>query len=60
MKKKEPTKKETTYQWSEICYKIDPQLSAPEKTYVFDNGNKIFYTPRKRTRADLHGNRKSR
>ena len=53
-------KKETEYQWSELCYKIDPALSDPEKTYVFDNGNKIFYTPRKRIKADPHGNRKGR
>jgi len=53
-------KKETEYQWSELCYKIDPELSAPEKTYVFDNGNKIFYTPRKRIKADLNGNRKGK
>jgi len=49
----------TEYSWSELCYKIDPALSAPEKVYVFDNGNKVFYQARKRINVK-HGNRKSR
>ena len=32
----------TEWQWSELAYKVDPELSAPEKEYVFDNGNRIF------------------
>ena len=42
--------------WSEIAYKIDPELSAPVKQYEFDNGNRIFYKPKKRIK---YGNRKS-
>jgi hypothetical protein len=56
MKKKDGI---TEYSWSELCYKIDPALSAPEKVYVFDNGNKVFYQARKRINVK-HGNRKSR
>ena len=44
------SKKETQYNWFEMCYKIDPELSAPVKQYVFDNGNKIFYKPKKRNK----------
>jgi len=50
------SKKETQFNWSELCYKIDPELSSPVKQYVFNNGNKIFYKPKKRIK---YGNRKS-
>jgi len=48
------TKRETQYSWSDLCYKIDPNLRAPEKAYVFDNGNKVFYKFRRKG----NGNRK--
>jgi len=47
-------KKETKFSWSDLCYKMDPTLRAPEKAYVFDNGNKVFYKFRKKS----NGNRK--
>ena len=47
----------TEWQWSEMAYRIDPELSAPERVYVFDNGNRVFYQPRKRINT-RHGNRK--
>ena len=47
----------TEWQWSELAYKVDPELSAPEKEYIFDNGNRIFYKPRKRINVK-YGNRK--
>jgi len=53
-KKKDGT---TEWQWSELAYRIDPKLSAPEKVYEFDNGNRVFYQPRKRINTK-HGNRK--
>ena len=53
-KKKDGT---TEWQWSELAYRIDPALSAPERTYVFDNGNRVFYQSRKRINTK-HGNRK--
>ena len=54
MKKKDGT---TEYSWSELAYRIDPELSTPEKVYVFDNGNRVFYQSRKRINIK-HGNRK--
>jgi len=53
-KKKDGT---TEWQWAELAYRVDPELSAPEKVYVFDNGNRVFYQPRKRINT-RHGNRK--
>ena len=53
-KKKDGT---TEWQWSELAYRLDPELSAPEKVYEFDNGNRVFYQPRKRINT-RHGNRK--
>tara|TARA_R110002020_G_scaffold5400_1_gene22561 strand:+ start:1094 stop:1252 length:159 start_codon:yes stop_codon:yes gene_type:complete len=50
-------KKERQWNWSEEAYKIDPQLSAPTVQYIFNNGNRIFYKPKKRIK---YGNRKSR
>ena len=47
----------TEWQWSELAYRLDPELSAPEKVYEFDNGNRVFYQPRKRINT-RHGNRK--
>ena len=43
MRKKDGTME---YSWSELVYRIDPELSAPEKVYVFDNGNRVFYQAR--------------
>ncbi len=54
MRKKDGT---TEWQWSELAYRIDPKLSAPEKVYEFDNGNRVFYQSRKRINTK-HGNRK--
>ena len=48
-------KKVSTYNWSELAYKIDPELSAPVATYEFDNGNRIFYKEKKRNK---YGTRK--
>ena len=42
--------KETQYNWSELAYKIDPELSAPVKQYEFDDGRRIFYKPKKRNK----------
>ena len=53
-KKKDGT---TVWQWSELAYKVDPELSAPEKEYIFNNGNRVFYKPRKRINVK-YGNRK--
>ena len=54
-KKKDGT---TEWQWSELAYRIDPELSAPEKMYIFDNGNKVFYQARKRINVKHARNRK--
>ena len=51
------SKKETQFNWSELAYKADPGLHAPVATYKFDNGNRVFYKPKKRIK---YGNRKSR
>ena len=48
-------KKITEYNWRELAYKLDPQLSAPVVTYEFDNGNRVFYKEKKRNK---YGNRK--
>ena len=48
----------TTWQWSELCYRIAPAISAPERVYVFDNGNKVFYKARKRVNVKHARNRK--
>ena len=54
-KKKDGT---TEYSWSELAYRIDPELSAPERVYVFDNGNRVFYQTRKRVNVNHARNRK--
>lgn len=36
--------KETTWSWMDECYKADPSLKYPTPTYIFDNGNRVFYT----------------
>jgi len=41
-------KKDKSFSWSEMCYKIDPSLSNPTPTYIFDNGNKVFYSSDKK------------
>ena len=46
---------ETIYQWKELAYKIDPELTAPVVTYEFDNGNRLFYKEKKRNK---YGTRK--
>jgi|TARA_R100001530_G_scaffold65934_3_gene47201 hypothetical protein len=45
------TKKEKQLSWSEMCYKVDPSLAQPVPTYVFNNGNKVFYSPPKRIKG---------
>jgi len=55
MRKKDGTME---YSWSELVYRIDPELSAPEKVYVFDNGNRVFYQARKRINVKHARNRK--
>jgi len=55
MRKKDGTME---YSWSELVYRIDPELSAPEKVYVFDNGNRVFYQDRKRINVNHARNRK--
>ena len=49
---------QTVYEWKELCYRIDPALSAPEKVYVFDNGNKVFYKARTNINVNHARNRK--
>ena len=46
--KKETSEKRKTWNWSEVAYKVDPNLSTPEKAYEFNNGNRVFYRPKKR------------
>ena len=55
MRKKDGTME---YSWSELAYRIDPELSAPEKVYVFDNGNRVFHQARKRINVNHERNRK--
>jgi len=55
MRKKDGTME---YSWSELAYRIDPELSAPEKVYVFDSGNRVFYQSRKRINVNHARNRK--
>ena len=45
-------KKEKKFSWSEMCYKADPSLSSPTPTYIFDNGNKVFYSPAKKMKGN--------
>ena len=54
-KKKDGT---TEFSWSELAYRIDPELSAPEKGDGFVNGNRVFYQPRKRVNVSHARNRK--
>ena len=42
--------KESEYNWSELAYKIDPELSAPVKQYEFDGGRRVFYKAKKRNK----------
>ena len=42
--------KESQYNWSELAYKIDPELSAPVKQYEFDDGRRVFYKDKKRNK----------
>jgi len=41
-------KREKKSSWSEMCYKADPTLAAPKPMYVFDNGNRVFYSQPKK------------
>ena len=43
-------KREKEFSWSEMCYKVDPSLNAPKPIYVFDNGNKVFYSPARKVK----------
>jgi hypothetical protein len=52
------SEKQREWNWSEEAYKRDPELSAPVATYIFNNGNRVFYKPKKR--MGTYGNRKSR
>jgi hypothetical protein len=54
-KKKDGT---TEWQWSELVYRIDPALSAPERVYEFDGGNRVFYQSRKGINTAHARNRK--
>jgi len=54
-KKKDGT---TEWSWSELAYRIDPSLSAPERVYEFDKGNRVFYQSRKGINTDHARNRK--
>ena len=49
----------TEWQWSELAYRVDPELSAPEVTYVFNNGNRVFTKPRKRINIKYGDRKKS-
>ncbi|MCH2263068.1 MAG: hypothetical protein MK386_07645 [Candidatus Thioglobus autotrophicus] len=42
------------WSWSEVAYKVDPELSAPVVTYKFNNGARVFYKTKR------NGTRKSR
>ena len=38
-------KKDTTQSWLNLCYAVDPELREPTPTYIFRNGQRVFYTP---------------
>ena len=40
-------KKDKEQSWLDLCYKKDPELSAPVATYIFRDGQRIFYAPNK-------------
>ena len=40
-------KKDKTQSWLDLCYKVDPELKSPVQTYVFRDGQRIFYAPQK-------------
>lgn len=44
-------KKDSTFSWSQECYKADPSLSYPTPTYIFDHGRKVFYSPSRKTKG---------
>jgi len=47
--------KETRIPWVELVDKVDPsRRTKPVTTYIFDNGNRVFYKGREKS-----GNRKS-
>ena len=54
MDKENKQKKDTEFSWSELAYKLDPSLRDPKPTYIFNDGNRIFYNKDKNA-----GNRKS-
>ena len=39
------------FSWSEMCNKADPYLNAPKPMYVFDNGNRVFYSQPKKAKG---------
>jgi len=39
--------KDTSFSWLDLCYKTDPELKEPVPTYVFRDGQRIFYAPHK-------------
>lgn len=44
-------KRESSQSWLDLCYKTDPELRAPVPTYVFRDGQRIFYAPQKRKKG---------
>tara|TARA_R100000687_G_C6312144_1_gene100950 strand:+ start:246 stop:380 length:135 start_codon:yes stop_codon:yes gene_type:complete len=40
--------KEKKQSWSDLCYKTDPELKAPVPTYVFRDGKRTFYAPKRK------------
>ena len=44
-------KRERKFSWSEMCYKADPHLNQPKPMYVFDNGNRVFYSQPKKIKG---------
>jgi len=43
-------KKDNTQSWSSLCYATDPELREPRPTYIFRNGQRVFYTPDKKNK----------
>tara|TARA_Y100000401_G_scaffold116432_1_gene122178 strand:+ start:42 stop:194 length:153 start_codon:yes stop_codon:yes gene_type:complete len=43
--------KEKKISWSEECYKVDPSLNAPKPMYIFNNGNRVFYSQERKVKG---------
>lgn len=43
--------KEKKISWSEECYKVDPSLNAPKPMYIFNNGNRVFYSKERKVKV---------